>query len=104
MLQSRNVYVAILLELRKNAVCAFVLPFHIGSQDTGFVDKRPHLGHIITHDCDDSDQSDGILSRKSNFIGQCNKILSNFRNVYLDYASKSKLVKANFTTALRFWT
>ena len=30
------------------------LPFYIGSQAIEFVDKWPHLGHIISNDCDDA--------------------------------------------------
>ena len=54
------------------------LPFYIGSQAIEFVDKWPHLGHIISNDCDDAAD---ILTKKMSFIGQANKVLYNFRNV-----------------------
>jgi hypothetical protein len=62
--------------------------FYIGSQVIEYVDRWPHLGHIITNDCDDAED---IRSRKLSFIGQANKILFNFRNV--DSVTKIKLIK-----------
>jgi hypothetical protein len=49
--------------------------FYICSQAIEFVDKWPHLGHVISNGCDDVD---GILSKKSSLIEQVNKILCNF--------------------------
>jgi hypothetical protein len=60
--------------------------FYIGSQAIEFVEKWPHLGHIITNECDDADD---ILAKKLNFIGQANKVLYNFRTV--DSVTKTKL-------------
>ena len=65
------------------------LPFYIGSQAIEFVDKWPHLGHIISNDCDDAAD---ILTKKMSFIGQANKVLYNFRNV--DCVIKTKHVNA----------
>jgi hypothetical protein len=67
--------------------------FYIGSQVIEYVDRWPHLGHIITNDCDDAED---IRSRKLSFIGQANKILFNFRNV--DSVTKTKLIKAYCTS------
>jgi hypothetical protein len=77
------------------------LLFYIGSQAIEFVDKWPHLGHIISNDCNDADD---ILTKKMNFIGQPNKVLHNFRNV--DCVTKTKLVNAIALvfTAKRFGT
>ena len=76
-------------------ICHFTtLPsFCIGSQVIEYVDKWPHLGHIITTDCDDAED---IRKSKLNFIGQSNKIVFNFRNV--DSATKTKLFKAYCTS------
>jgi hypothetical protein len=63
--------------------------FYIGSQAIEFVEKWPHLGHIITNKCDDADD---ILDNKLNFIEQANKVIYNFRTV--DSASKTKLFNA----------
>jgi hypothetical protein len=38
------------------------LPFYIGSQAIEFVDEWPHLGHIVTSECDDADD---IMSKKN---------------------------------------
>jgi hypothetical protein len=67
--------------------------FYIGSQVIEFVDKWPHLGHVISNGCDDMDD---ILSKKSSLIGQVNKILCNFRNV--NCLTKTRLVKAYCTS------
>jgi hypothetical protein len=67
--------------------------FYIGSQLIEFVDKWPHLGHIISNDCDDMDD---MLSKKSSLIGQVNKVLFNFRTV--NCSTKIKLVKAYCTS------
>ena len=48
------------------------LPFYIGSQAIEFVDKWPHLGHIISNDCDDAAD---ILTKKMSFIGQANWLI-----------------------------
>ena len=71
----------------------YCLPFQIGSHIIEFVDSWPHLGHIITSDCDDSVD---ISSKKTSFIGQVNKILCNFRSICC--LTKSKLVKAYCTS------
>ena len=63
--------------------------FYIGSQAIEFVDKWPHLGHLISNCYDDMDD---ILSKKSSLIGQVNKILCNFRNG--NCSTKTRLVKA----------
>jgi hypothetical protein len=68
------------------------LPFYIGSQAIEFVAKWPHLGHIISNNCDDADD---ILTKMS-FIGQANKVLHNFRDV--DCVTKTKLVNAYCTS------
>jgi len=52
--------------------------FSIGSRVIEFVDKWPHVGHIITKECTDTDD---ILNKKSSLIGQINKVLYNFRKV-----------------------
>ena len=68
-------------------------PFYIGSKAIEFVERWPHLGHIISNDCDDADD---ILSKKLTFIGQANKVLYNFRHV--DCITKTKLVNAYCTS------
>jgi hypothetical protein len=67
--------------------------FSIGSQTIEFVDKWPHLGHIITKECVDTDD---ILAKKSSLIGQINKVLFNFRKV--NSQTKTRLVKAYCTS------
>jgi len=63
----------------KHATQAACSPcFLIGSQQIEFVDKWPHLGHIITNDCIDTDD---ILAKRSSLIGQINKVLYNFPKV-----------------------
>jgi len=78
----------------KHATQAACLPFFlIGSQQIEFVDKWPHLGHIITNDCIDTDD---ILAKRSSLIGQINKVLYNFPKV--DCQTKTRLVKAYCTS------
>jgi hypothetical protein len=67
--------------------------FCIGLTCIKFVDKWPHLGHIITTDCDDSED---IASKKASLIGQVNKILCLFSNV--NCCTKTKLVKSYCTS------
>jgi Reverse transcriptase (RNA-dependent DNA polymerase) len=67
--------------------------FYIGSNYIEFVDKWPHLGHIITNDCDDFED---IKAKKCSLIGQVNKILCTFSNV--NCLTKSKLVKSYCTS------
>jgi hypothetical protein len=67
--------------------------FSIGSQKIEFVDKWPHLGHIITNECVDTDD---ILVKKSSLIGQINRVLYNFRKV--NCQTKTRLVKAYCTS------
>jgi hypothetical protein len=67
--------------------------FFIGSNCIEFVDKWPHLGHIITNDCDDSED---ITAKKTSLIGQINKILCIFSNV--NSCTKTKLVKSYCTS------
>jgi len=62
--------------------------FSIGFRVIEFVDKWPHLGHIITKECTDTDD---ILNEKSSLIGQINKVLYNFRKV--NCQTKTRLVK-----------
>jgi hypothetical protein len=68
------------------------LPLYIRSQAIEFVGKWPHLGHIISNDCDDADH----IMTKMSFIGQANKVLCNFRNV--DCVTKTKLANACCTS------
>ena len=76
----------------KHATQAACLPsFLIGSQPIEFVDKWPHLGHIITNDCIDTDD---ILTKKSSVVGQINTVLYNFPNCQ----TKASLVKAYCTS------
>jgi hypothetical protein len=67
--------------------------FFIGSQLIEYVEKWPHLGHIISNDCDDSED---LSAKKSSFIGQMNKIICTFPNV--NYFTKTKLVKSYCTS------
>jgi hypothetical protein len=67
--------------------------FSIGTQSIEFVAKWPHLGHIITSECIDTDD---ILAAKVRLIGQINKVLYNFRKV--DCQTKTRLVKAYCTS------
>ena len=47
------------------------------------------LGHVITHDCDDSED---INAKKRSLIGQMNKIICTFRKV--NCFTMTKLVKS----------
>jgi hypothetical protein len=67
--------------------------FSIGTQSIEYVAKWPHLGHIITSECIDTDD---ILAAKVRLIGQINKVLYNFRKV--DCQTKTRLVKAYCTS------
>ena len=78
----------------KHASQAACLPsFLIGSQPIELVDEWPHLGHIITNDCIDTDD---ILATKSSPVGQINKVLYNFPKV--NCQTKTRLVKAYCTS------
>jgi len=57
------------------------------------VDKWPHLGHIITRECTDTDD---ILNKKSSLIRQINKVLYYFRKV--NCQTKTRLVKTYCTS------
>jgi len=48
------------------------LSFFVGLQPIDFVKTWPHLGHIISHNCDDSED---LRAKKTSLIGQVNKIL-----------------------------
>ena len=67
--------------------------FSIGSQPIELVEKWPHLGHIITQDCNDSED---VLAKRTSLISQLNKIICSFRNV--NCLTKTKLVKAYCTS------
>jgi hypothetical protein len=67
--------------------------FRIGLNCLEFLDKWPHLGHIITNDCDDSED---ITLKKTSFIGQGSKIICLFNNV--NSCNKTKLVKSYCTS------
>ena len=67
--------------------------FSIGTQSIECVAKWPHLGHIITSECIDTDD---ILAAKARLIGQINRVLYNFRKV--DCQTKTRLVKAYCTS------
>jgi hypothetical protein len=67
--------------------------FFIGSQLIEFVARWPHLGHIITNDCDDSED---LNAKKRSLVGQINKIICTFRNV--NCLTKTKLVKSYCTS------
>ena len=43
------------IQCKKTGLAAPNPSFYIGSQLIEFVDKWPHLGHIISNDCDDMD-------------------------------------------------
>ena len=64
----------------------------IGSHPIEYVEKWPHLGHIISHDCDDSDD---LFAKKTSLIGQVNRIICTFRNA--NCSTKIKLVKSYCT-------
>ena len=63
--------------------------FYIGGNVIQYVNEWPHLGHIISVNCDDAND---ILCRRSSLIGQINNIICNFRKV--DCSTKIRLVKA----------
>ena len=67
--------------------------FYIGGNVIQYVNEWPHLGHIISVNCDDAKD---IMSRRSSLIGQINNILCNFRKV--DCSTKIRLVKAYCTS------
>jgi len=58
-----------------------------------FVDKWPHVGHVITKECTDLDD---ILNKKSSLIGQIYKVLYKFRKV--NCQTKTRLVKTYCTS------
>jgi len=65
--------------------------FFVGLQSIDF-DKTGlicYLGHIISHNCDDSDD---LYAKKTNLIGQVNTILCTFRHV--NCSTKTRLVKS----------
>jgi len=45
--------------------------FFVGLQPIYYVKTWPYLGHIVSHNCDDSDE---LCAKKTSFIGQVNKI------------------------------
>ena len=67
--------------------------FYIGGNVIPYVNEWPHLGHIISVNCDDAKD---IMSRRSSLIYQINNILCNFRKV--DCSTKIRLVKAYCTS------
>lgn len=67
--------------------------FCIGGSNIEFVKDWPHLGHIISTNCDDEHD---IMSRRRCLINQINNILCNFRNV--DCNTKTRLIKAYCTS------
>ena len=79
--------------VRNNSRLTCYPSFCIGLIGIKFVDKWPHLGHIITSDCDDSED---IAAKKASLIGQVNKIICSFRNV--ECCTKTKLVKSYCTS------
>jgi hypothetical protein len=80
--------------MSKPALRTFCYPsFFIGVQSIDFVKKWPHLGHIISDDCDDYDD---LCAKKTSLIGQVNKILCTFYNV--NCLTKTKLVKSYCTS------
>jgi len=63
----------------KLALRTFCYPsFFVGLQSEDFVETWPHLGHIISHNCDDSDD---LCAKRASLIGKVNKILCTYRNV-----------------------
>jgi len=52
--------------------------FFVGLQPVDFVKTWLHLGHIISHNCDDSDD---LCAKNTSLIGQVNNIICTFRNV-----------------------
>jgi Reverse transcriptase (RNA-dependent DNA polymerase) len=80
--------------MTKRLTSSFCYPsFSVGSLPIEFVEKWPHLGHIITHDCNDSED---IFAKRTSLISQVNKILCTFHNV--NCFTKTKLVKAYCTS------
>jgi len=80
--------------ISKFALHTFYYPtFFIGLKPIEFVKKWPHLGHIISHDCDDYED---LCAKKAILIGQVNRILCVFRNVYC--LTKTRLVKSYCTS------
>ena len=80
--------------ISKVALRTFYYPtFFIGLKPIEFVKKWPHLGHIISHDCDDYED---LCAKKAVLIGQVNRILCVFRNV--NCSTKTRLVKSYCTS------
>jgi len=78
----------------KLALRTFCYPsFFVGLQPIYFVKTWLHLGHIISHNCDDSDD---LCVKKTSLIEQMNKILYTFRNV--NCSTKTSLVKSYCTS------
>jgi hypothetical protein len=82
------------ISMSKLALLTLCFPsFFTGLQPIDFVEKWPHLGHIISNDCDDFDD---LCTKKISRIGQVNKILCTFHNV--DCSTKTILVKSYCTS------
>jgi hypothetical protein len=85
----QNVYVAVQYSSR----FTFNPSLFIGSTYNKFVDKGPHLGHIITNDCDDFEDT---KAKNSSLIGHIIKISRTFSSV--DCRTKAKIVKSYCTS------
>lgn len=68
---------------------SFITPFYVDGKPIEFVDRWPHLGHIITSTI--SDKPD-ITSRRNCLVGQINNVMCYFG--HLDTVTKVKLLKA----------
>ena len=67
--------------------------FYIGGNIIQYVNEWPHLGHIISVNCDDAND---IMSRRSNLNSRIINIVCNFRKV--DCITEFRLVKAYCTS------
>ena len=68
--------------------------FYVGGSEIEIVDHWPHLGHIISKNCDDKDD---IMNRRNCLVGQINNVLSYFGN--LNSVTKYKLL-ASYCSSL----
>ena len=75
------------------AACLCIPSYMIGTQLIEYVDKWPHLNHIITNDCIDTDD---ILAKKFSVIEQINKVLYSLSKDKCQ--TKTRLVKAYCTS------
>ena len=74
--------------------------FYIGGNVIQYVNEWPHLGHIISANCDDASD---IMARRFSLIGQINSILCNFKMVDCSTKIRHKCILHQFFMDVNFW-